>query len=258
MASETSEASVPAGSAAVQGDLWSARAQDWADVQELVQRPLYTSILQEVMQGSHVDLLDIGCGSGLFTAMAAAASRVSGIDAAGALLAIAKRRTPQADFRVGEMEMLPFDSRTFEVVTGINSFQFAAHPVNALREARRVGTPKGRVIIATWGRMEECDTAAYFDALNAPETDPGRAPRACLRFRPTARWRNSPARRASSRRTCMTSIVPLSTRTRPPLCAACFRRVRRCWRCKIQAKSRFARPCARRFSRFAPPTAASA
>ncbi len=162
------DASSLTGSAAVQGDLWSARAQDWADVQELVQRPLYTSILQEVMQGTHVDLLDVGCGSGLFTAMAAACSRVSGLDAAGALLAIAKRRTPQADFRVGEMESLPFDSRTFEVVTGINSFQFAAHPVNALREAHRVGTPKGRIIIATWGRMEECDTAAYFDALIPP------------------------------------------------------------------------------------------
>jgi len=125
--------------AAVQGDLWSARAQDWADVQELTQRPLYTSILQEVMQGPHTNLLDVGCGSGLFTAMAAAASRVSGIDAAGALLAIAKRRTPQAEFRVGDMEALPYDSRTFDLVTGINSFQFAANPVNALAEARRVG-----------------------------------------------------------------------------------------------------------------------
>jgi SAM-dependent methyltransferase len=167
------KSSSSAGSAAIQGDLWSARAQDWADVQELVQRPLYTSILQEVMQGSHIDLLDVGCGSGLFTAMAAAASRVSGIDAAGALLAIAKRRTPQADFRVGEMEELPFDSRTFEVVTGINSFQFAAHPMNAILEARRVGAPKARLIIATWGQMEECDTAAYFDALSPPDADSG-------------------------------------------------------------------------------------
>src|SRR5262249_22421198 len=126
------DSSSSAGSAAIQGDLWSARAQDWADVQELTQRPLYTSIPQEVMPGSHVNLLDVGCGSGLFPAMAAAASRVSGLDAAGALLAIAKRRTPQADFRVGEMETLPYDSRTFDLVTGINSFQFAAHPLNAI------------------------------------------------------------------------------------------------------------------------------
>lgn len=164
----TPDSSTSTGSAAIQGDLWSARAQDWADVQELTQRPLYTSILQEVMQGSHVNLLDVGCGSGLFTAMAAAASRVSGLDAAAALLAVAKRRTPQANFRLGEMEALPYDSRSFDLVTGINSFQFAAHPLNALLEARRVGTPKARVIIATWGRMEECDTAAYFDALTPP------------------------------------------------------------------------------------------
>lgn len=156
------------GSAAVQGDLWSARAQDWADVQEQVQRPLYTAILQEMMQGSHVDLLDVGCGSGLFAAMAAAATRVSGIDAAGALLAVAKRRTPQADFRVGDMETLPFDSRSFDVVTGLNSFPFAADPVNALREARRVASPKARVIIATWGRQEDCETAAYLTTVAPP------------------------------------------------------------------------------------------
>ena len=162
------------GSAAIQGDLWGARAHDWADVQELTQRPLYTSILQETMQGSHVNLLDIGCGSGLFTAMAAAACQVSGLDAAAALLSIAKRRTPQAEFRLGEMESLPYNSGSFDLVTGINSFQFAAHPINALAEARRVGTPKARIIIATWGRMEECDTAAYFDALAPPGGDASR------------------------------------------------------------------------------------
>ena len=160
------------GSATVEGDLWSARAQDWADIQELVQRPLFTAILQEVMQGPHVDLLDVGCGSGLFAAMAAAAARVSGIDAAGALLAVAKRRTPQADFRVGEMELLPFDSRSFDVVTGINAFPYAANPVNALREARRVASPKARVIIATWGRPEDCETSAYFAVLRPPGAPP--------------------------------------------------------------------------------------
>ena len=164
--------SSPPGSAAVQGDLWSARAQDWVDIQEIVQRPMFTAVLQEMMQGPHVDLLDIGCGSGLFAAMAAAASRVAGIDASGALLAVAKRRTPQADFRVGEMETLPFDSRSFDVVTGINSFQFAANPVNALREARRVGLPNARIIIATWGRPEDCETLAYHVALRPPGPPP--------------------------------------------------------------------------------------
>ncbi|OAI40825.1 hypothetical protein AYO41_05560 [Verrucomicrobia bacterium SCGC AG-212-E04] len=160
------------GSAAIQGDLWSARAHDWADIQELTQRTLFTAILQEMMQGPHVDLLDVGCGSGLFAAMAAAASRVAGIDASGSLLAIAKRRTPQADFRVGEMESLPFDSRSFDVITGINSFQYATNPVNALREVRRVGLPNARVIIVTWGRPEDCETSAYLAALVPPGPPP--------------------------------------------------------------------------------------
>lgn len=50
------------------------------------------------------------------------------------------------------MEQLPFDDAGFDAVAGFNSFQYAANPVNALREARRVVRPDGRVAIAVWGR----------------------------------------------------------------------------------------------------------
>ena len=59
---------------------------------------------------------------------------MSGLDAAEALLDVARKRTPSGDFRQGEMEELPFADGTFDVVTGFNSFQYAADPVNALRQ----------------------------------------------------------------------------------------------------------------------------
>ena len=58
------------------------------------------------------------------------------------------------DFRTGEMEELPYDSQTFDLVAGFNPFQFATSPVNALREASRVSR-KGRVVIADFGKPEE-------------------------------------------------------------------------------------------------------
>jgi SAM-dependent methyltransferase len=55
------------------------------------------------------------------------------------------------------MEELPFVNERFDVVTGINSFQFAGNLVNALAEARRVCRNNGIVAMLVWGRREDCD-----------------------------------------------------------------------------------------------------
>lgn len=59
-------------------------------------------------------------------------AEVCGVDAAGSLLGIARERVVGGDFRLGDLEALPFPDGTFDVATGFNSFQFAATPVAAL------------------------------------------------------------------------------------------------------------------------------
>jgi SAM-dependent methyltransferase len=88
---------------------------------------------------------------------------------------IAQRRVPGGDFRVGEMEALPHTDGSFDVITGFNAFQYAASPVNALREARRVAKPGGAVIIAVWGLPETCEAAGHLKALGSlmPPPPPG-------------------------------------------------------------------------------------
>jgi SAM-dependent methyltransferase len=92
-------------------------------------------------------------------------ARVSGLDASEPSVAIARERTPLGDFRVGEIEDLPWPDQTFDVVTGFNAFQFAADVVNALREARRVARPGGRTAVVVWGRQEDCEIAATASAV---------------------------------------------------------------------------------------------
>ena len=65
-------------------------------------------------------------------------------------------RLPDADLRVGEMEALPWDDDTFDLVTGFNSFFFANDMVAALREAGRVAKPGAQVVIQVWGRPDSC------------------------------------------------------------------------------------------------------
>jgi SAM-dependent methyltransferase len=157
-----------AGSAAVQGELWGARAPDWAEVQEPAQRDLYPPVFDAAGVGEGTSLLDVGCGSGVAAAIAhERGAHVSGIDAALPFVEIARRRVSGADFRVGELEALPYDDDSFDVVTGFASFQYAADPVHALQEARRVTRPGGKVAILTWGQSEQCDAAAIIKALGS-------------------------------------------------------------------------------------------
>jgi SAM-dependent methyltransferase len=154
------------GTATAQRDLWGRRARDWAALQEGQVRPLYEAGLEvlRIGQGSHV--LDVGCGSGMFCRMAAdAGASVSGYDATPELLEIARERTPEGAFYEGDIERLPWPDASFDAATGFNSFQFAARPVEALREAARVLKPDGRVLIAVWGRPEQCEAGAVLAAL---------------------------------------------------------------------------------------------
>lgn len=166
------------GTAPLQGELWGARARDWAE-QEQRHQPLYEHALRSLDIGSETAVLDIGCGSGLFCRLAAGAgARVTGIDAAESLVEIAKERLPDASFHLGELQFLPFGDDEFDVVTGFNSFQYAADPVAALAEARRVAKRDAPVFTVVWGRANRTELAAMLSALRpllppAPPDAPG-------------------------------------------------------------------------------------
>ena len=156
------------GTAQVQGELWSAQAHNWATFLEKFHMHLYQSVFDRIGISRGTRLLDVGCGAGLAAQLAAElGAQVSGIDAAPALIEIACERLPQGDFRVGDMEELPYTDASFDVVTGFNSFQHAANLVAALSEARRVVRRGGRVAMVTWGRPEDCEHAAVLAAIRA-------------------------------------------------------------------------------------------
>lgn len=170
-------ASTPAaGTAPVQGRLWSARARDWAEVQEATVLPLFDAVADRLGVGAGTRLLDVGCGAGRFLRQAAdRGAEVAGLDAAPALLAIARERLPAADLHEGEMEQLPWDDGSFDAVAGINAFQYAARPAAAVAEAARVVRHGALVAIASWGRPDDCEAAAYLHALGTllPPPPPG-------------------------------------------------------------------------------------
>jgi SAM-dependent methyltransferase len=150
----------------VNGRLWNVQARDWANIQEGQVRAAIETVLERAGVGSGTRYLDVGCGAGLALQLAAiAGADVAGIDAASALLEIARERVPAGQFHLGDLEELPLKAETFDLVTGFNSFQFAANPAIALAEARRVVRPGGRVVVVTWGQPEGMEAVALLDVL---------------------------------------------------------------------------------------------
>lgn len=158
------------------GRLWGARARDWAEVQEGQCRAAYEAVFDSLALAAGSRYCDVGCGAGGAAMLAAArGAAVSGIDASESLLEIARSRLAGADLRCGDLEQLPFDDASFDLVTGFNAFQFAADPVAALREARRVVRPSGRVVVLTWGDPQGMQAATLVGALKPllPPPPPG-------------------------------------------------------------------------------------
>jgi SAM-dependent methyltransferase len=150
-------------------------ADHWAGLAAPAQREIADAL--ELAEGTR--LLDVGCGSGHFCAEALTrGAHVSGIDAAPAMIAIAGRVAPGADFCVGPMEQLPWPDDTFDVVTSFNSLQFSDDPALALREWVRVAKPGAAIAVCVWGPREECELDAVWSSVS---TEPP-APRFCERL----------------------------------------------------------------------------
>jgi ubiquinone/menaquinone biosynthesis C-methylase UbiE len=95
-------------------------------------------------------VLDIACGSGYAAAAAARrGAQWAGLDASEALIAIARARTPGADFRVGDMLALPFGDAVFDAATSFNGIWKGCE--DALAEAHRVVRPGSMVGLSFWG-----------------------------------------------------------------------------------------------------------
>jgi SAM-dependent methyltransferase len=156
----TTASSAMTGSATRWGPLWGARPAGWA-LSEDRQLPTYEAALERTGLEPGWRVLDVGCGAGAFLRLVAGrGGEPHGIDASDALIEFARERLPDADLRVGEMEDLPWEHETFDLVTGFNSFFFADDMIAALREAGRVAKPGAPIVIQVWGAHERCDLEA--------------------------------------------------------------------------------------------------
>jgi SAM-dependent methyltransferase len=164
------------GSGTIQGELWGLAAERWANEQERTARPLWLDVLDALDARPGMHLFDAGCGSGAGSVDAVGRGcRVTGADASEALIAVARRRLPEARFDVCDLESLPYEDASFDATMAINSVFYCEDQAAAMRELCRVTRRGGRVAVTAWGPTEECEMRDIFAATSRfmPPPPPG-------------------------------------------------------------------------------------
>lgn len=99
-------------------------------------------------------VLEVGCGTGALLSRLCErhpASGLVGVDPVVEMLAVARRRLPEAlELRESWAEELPFSDQSFHVVVSCNMFHYVRNPERALREMRRVLRAGGRFVLTDW------------------------------------------------------------------------------------------------------------
>ena len=145
----------------VAGRGWGARAQEWAYLFEPYALPANEVVFDRLGVGPDTRYLDVACGSGFAANVAhRRGATVSGLDASEALINIARARTPDGDFRVGDMFALPFDEGAFDVLTSFNGIWNGCD--DALDQARTVLNKDGQLGLTYWGAYERMGLMPYF------------------------------------------------------------------------------------------------
>lgn len=110
--------------------------------------------------------LDVGCGEGRFCRMMRAQGLATiGIDPTRALLAHARDRDPDGDYRHARAEELPFDDGSFDLVVSYLTLIDIEGLDDAFAEMSRVLAPGGRLLIANLQSFNTASDPALWQKL---------------------------------------------------------------------------------------------
>lgn len=99
------------------------------------------------------DLLDIGCGTGLFVEKYLRhGGTATGLDISEKMLGKARERCPICEYIAGNGEALPFRDHSFDAISSLLVFSYVKNPDVMLDEAYRVLRPGGGIAICTLGK----------------------------------------------------------------------------------------------------------
>lgn len=151
-------------------------------------------LLDAVRLSAGSRLLDVATGPGALAASAAAlGARPIGVDLSSGMIDLARRLHPAIDFRVADIEHLPFADGSFDAVVCGFALGHVPFPEAAVAECVRVLVPGGRVAFSWWAdpsqqRIQGLFREAIADVGAKPPSDVPTG-YSVLRFSDTAEFR---------------------------------------------------------------------
>lgn len=135
-------------------DDWVGRYNQWFTTPVGAMVKYYESkLLLEMLQPKADELiLDIGCGTGIFTLdVLASGTNIVGLDISHPMLVQAEKETAEYSFQgvIGNMTELPFTNDSFDKVFSMTALEFVADAELAVNEMQRVARPGGTVVVTT-------------------------------------------------------------------------------------------------------------
>jgi ubiquinone/menaquinone biosynthesis C-methylase UbiE len=118
-------------------------------------RQYYDHIAEAVMNqtGTGGELLDIGCGTGLFIRRYLRyGGKVTGIDISSGMIRRATPIFPAVNFVIGTAENLPFEEDSFDSISSLLAFSYLTKPRQTLRDCFRVLRHGGTLAVCTLGK----------------------------------------------------------------------------------------------------------
>ncbi len=133
---------------------------DHADRYDRQLEPFTQAILDRAGPGADGVVLDVGCGSGAMTLVAAArAERVVGVDLSQPLVELARRRAQaamisNAEFVIADAQTHDFAAGTFDLLISQFGLMFFDDPVRAFTNIRRSLSAGGRAAFVSWQGLD--------------------------------------------------------------------------------------------------------
>lgn len=121
------------------------------DYDELAERfaAIHDRLVAALEPGPGVKWLDVATGTGRVAMRAAAAgAEVVGSDIAPRMLDIARKQAPAVHFELADVQALPYEDASFDVVSSCFGFIFASDHKTTARELARVC--RGRIGFTSW------------------------------------------------------------------------------------------------------------
>jgi SAM-dependent methyltransferase len=115
--------------------------------------------------GGSLEALDVGCGTGFLSLeLAQRGHRVTGVDFAPSMLALAERKAAErgleVHFEPADAEQMPYAPASFDLVISRHVLWTLPHPEAAIDEWLRVLRPGGRLVIVDGAVLDGSDRVA--------------------------------------------------------------------------------------------------